>query len=613
MPTENHKLNTPQKGETDWDVPLNENTADLDTLVEIRDTDTSRNDYTPKDGAKFLATDTGEVYLGDGDAWNHLGGIANSGVFHARSYGGEVGGEQIQAALDDAATADSSVVVVSGDGPDDVSDRANATRPNAWLLRSALEVPSGTTLRFRGAHVFLDAGVDQNLVRNAAATSGNGTRDTDIHVRGDRATFLNGNATEQSRPTTDEPQTEPGALEHFGILLHKVDRCSVSGFQIGKTAGWGVVVQDFTDCVIRDINFRQDAAVWNQDGCSFVGPGNRGRIEGITGTFGDDFATIYCDTDWLNDPVGPGGDVSNVAVTNCNVSPAPDATVNPGVRLQTGKATTVSDVTFSDLGLNGGFFKLVNSNDPASYSDIQNISINNVTSAGAGGGLSVAGRVQHVSVSNFHVSDSTDTFFYVDWSINTPTLASARHVTFENCAIESDAPILYTGPNGGDLEDITFRDVTYTTANGGDGRGARVLFYNSRTGRDITFDNVRIDGDPSFEGFYAKPEYTLENVRADNLHITNVTDAVSIQSSAVTPPVKFTNVSVGNCSGKKFDVVPSGVITNGVGRESANAETPTAANWETGTVVEFTDTGDGSATGVYLRLPAGGWAQIDGT
>lgn len=614
MPTKNHNLNTPSKGETDWHRPLNENTAALDGLVEIRDVEANKSTYTPKNGAKFLATDTGTVYLGDGDGWAPIGGIENAGVFDARDYDGEVGGDRIQAALGDAATADAATVVVHGDGPDDLSGHGNALRQQGWLLRSALEVPSGTTLQFQDSYLFLDDGVDQNLVRNAAAATGDSARNTDIHIRGDHATFLDGNATGQSRSLApDEPQTEPGTLEHFGIFLHKVDRCRVGGFQIGRTGGWGVVAQDFTDCVMADLNFRQDAAVWNQDGCALIGPGDRGLVTGITGTFGDDFATIYCSADWLNDAVGTGGDVSNVAITDSTVTPAPEATLEPGIRLQTGNGTALSDVVISNVALDSGHIKLVNDNDPASFSDLQHVSISNVTSAGAVGGLEIGGPVQDVSMSNVDVWDSTDVFLSIDWDVGTSERARARNLTVENCTVESDGALFYTGPNGGDLIDVTFRDVTYSTVSGGDGKGARILFYNSRTARDVTFDNVRIDGDPDFEGLYVNPEYTLENVHANNLHFTNVTDGVAIRSDTVEPPVRFSNVTIGRHSGEKYNVAPAGVVTDGVGTESATAETPTAADWSVGDMVAFTDTGDGSATGLYLLLPDGTWSQLDST
>jgi hypothetical protein len=73
--TDNHGYNTPEAGTTDWDVPLNNNFHTLDADVEIRDDDANRTDYQPKSGAKFLATDTGAVYLGDGSRWVHTGDI----------------------------------------------------------------------------------------------------------------------------------------------------------------------------------------------------------------------------------------------------------------------------------------------------------------------------------------------------------------------------------------------------------------------------------------------------------------------------------------------------------------------------------------------------------
>jgi len=75
--TDNHGYNTPSEGTLDWHVPLNENFERLDTEVEIRDADANRSNYTPTDGAKFLATDTGTVYLGDGTDWQRIGSLTN--------------------------------------------------------------------------------------------------------------------------------------------------------------------------------------------------------------------------------------------------------------------------------------------------------------------------------------------------------------------------------------------------------------------------------------------------------------------------------------------------------------------------------------------------------
>ncbi|QSG11332.1 Uncharacterized protein HSBGL_0902 [Halapricum desulfuricans] len=75
--TDNHGYNTPPQGELDWHVPLNENFNAIDTDIEIRDENENRSNYEPKQGAKYLATDTGDVYLGDGTDWQSLGSITN--------------------------------------------------------------------------------------------------------------------------------------------------------------------------------------------------------------------------------------------------------------------------------------------------------------------------------------------------------------------------------------------------------------------------------------------------------------------------------------------------------------------------------------------------------
>lgn len=59
----------PDEGSTDWHLPLNANFEQLDTDVEIRDTEGQLDTYEPKDGAKFFAVDTGAVFVGDGESW----------------------------------------------------------------------------------------------------------------------------------------------------------------------------------------------------------------------------------------------------------------------------------------------------------------------------------------------------------------------------------------------------------------------------------------------------------------------------------------------------------------------------------------------------------------
>jgi hypothetical protein len=67
--TTNHGYETPEKGTLDWHLPLNRNFTRLDTDIEIRDSESELGQYVPKNGAKFLATDTGARYLGNGTEW----------------------------------------------------------------------------------------------------------------------------------------------------------------------------------------------------------------------------------------------------------------------------------------------------------------------------------------------------------------------------------------------------------------------------------------------------------------------------------------------------------------------------------------------------------------
>jgi len=72
------RYNTPAEGTLDWHVPLNENFEKLDSHVELRDAESNLSQYDPKTGSKFLATDTGTVYIGDGSNWNRVGTLSTS-------------------------------------------------------------------------------------------------------------------------------------------------------------------------------------------------------------------------------------------------------------------------------------------------------------------------------------------------------------------------------------------------------------------------------------------------------------------------------------------------------------------------------------------------------
>lgn len=70
--TENHSLSTPPRGFQDWDEPLNDNFTSIDTKLPVVDLETNTGNYTPKEDAVFISSDTGAIFRGDGSSWNEL-------------------------------------------------------------------------------------------------------------------------------------------------------------------------------------------------------------------------------------------------------------------------------------------------------------------------------------------------------------------------------------------------------------------------------------------------------------------------------------------------------------------------------------------------------------
>ena len=83
--TENHDLHTPEKGTRNWHNPLNANFTKLDNKVEIRGKSAERSNYTPAAGVKYFSTDTGNIYLGDGDGWKELPSSGQTPSFNSVS------------------------------------------------------------------------------------------------------------------------------------------------------------------------------------------------------------------------------------------------------------------------------------------------------------------------------------------------------------------------------------------------------------------------------------------------------------------------------------------------------------------------------------------------
>jgi hypothetical protein len=84
------RYQTPEQGTLDWHVPLNENFTALSRDVELRDVEANLGKYSPRSGAKFLATDTRTIYIGDGSTWVPTGSILQADTFTTQmtTYGG---------------------------------------------------------------------------------------------------------------------------------------------------------------------------------------------------------------------------------------------------------------------------------------------------------------------------------------------------------------------------------------------------------------------------------------------------------------------------------------------------------------------------------------------
>ena len=107
--TPNHGLDRPDRGAQNWHNPLNRNFTRIDSKVEIRDSEQNRSQYDPANNAKFLATDTGSVYIGDGTEWNQIGFITGSGPAESGTvdYGTVYAGPgQVQSLIDEHSAGD---------------------------------------------------------------------------------------------------------------------------------------------------------------------------------------------------------------------------------------------------------------------------------------------------------------------------------------------------------------------------------------------------------------------------------------------------------------------------------------------------------------------------
>ncbi|MFD1647745.1 right-handed parallel beta-helix repeat-containing protein [Haloarchaeobius litoreus] len=183
--TDYHGYNTPSQGTTDWHVPINENFDRLDTDVTVWDSAGNRGAYTPKDGAHFVAEDTGAVYRGDGSSWTQIGSIAESDTGDAPGsayYNKVTSWGDLQGAIDAAHEAGGGTVLLAAGeyGPLGVDDQI--TMKGNVTLRG--EGPGVTHIVYEGGDDSLIGDrqeADSDMVLGDLSVAGNGVADGAIH------------------------------------------------------------------------------------------------------------------------------------------------------------------------------------------------------------------------------------------------------------------------------------------------------------------------------------------------------------------------------------------------------------------------------------------------
>lgn len=359
------------------------------------------------DGAEVVAAPT-DINFGtnlgvtdDGDrsvTVNASGGGGGGGAaVYASAYSGATGGAKIQAAIDDENTrAGPNIVIVDGEGPDDVSGSTGAIgdaalSQHAWKLTQHLSVPSNTYLIFRGCYVFLGDATDDNLIRNSDFTNGN----TRINIIGDGDAILDGNG--QNQTTYDRATSD--SLVNIGLRFFKTDDLTVRGLTIRETNAWALKSEGGDSVHVHEIRFDQSGNTPNQDGVDIVGPATNISVSDINGRTGDDMVASRCHGQSpLNE--GAGGDVQNITIENVA---ATVLETGDGVRVHRGDLAgmEMSGVTISNVSADGvGLVAGVNIGfEPGNRKELRDINVSNVHATGARG-VYITGACREVNLRN---------------------------------------------------------------------------------------------------------------------------------------------------------------------------------------------------------------------
>lgn len=201
---------------------------------------------------------------------------------------------------------------------------------NAEVVRHPDGKPAGST--------------NSNIVVNAFAAAGSGSRDSDIHIVGI------GRAAMRVNDATAHPRSSVSLRANFGLGFLNAERIRVRNIKLGPTQSFAGNLQVCSDVIFENIDLAQDVATPNQDGLD-IGPGCFDIVfRGITGKTGDDAFSFYAQN--TSGSLWPYTKTLTAAERNTARITVSDVVVDAGInmfRLQAGDGSTLTDIVINDV------------------------------------------------------------------------------------------------------------------------------------------------------------------------------------------------------------------------------------------------------------------------
>lgn len=287
-----------------------------------------------------------------------------------------------------------------------------------YKLDSALFMSSGNTLVLNNAHVQMNVGMHDNMIRNEAVASpypnsfprGN----MDIKILGVGNALFEGSY--ENWGGGDE------GWHSWGIVMANVERFEISGFTMKATQANAIDLVQSRVGNVKNIVFIEGLEQPNQGGVEVIRASNRITIDNIMGTCMDDMVTIgnlpYTDSFHLEGPnllapYAKNFDVHDVIVTNIHreISPlfflSPEPFWTGGIRLLSTDSFVVRDCTID--GVTG--FQNIYLQDPNPHYGVSTVDLMyNITVTNTSAPIWISAPVSYCSFLNIAKYDSSGTY-----------------------------------------------------------------------------------------------------------------------------------------------------------------------------------------------------------